>query len=76
MHGGPRERRRDARECVAQVEPVVATQPRFLNIGPQRLLPDGQAALASYVGWLGPIAGAIVASWWLRRKYAGGLVRA
>lgn len=64
------------RHYLAIVGCGIATHIAFLNIGLQRLLPDGQAALASYVGWFGPIAGAIVASWWLRRKYAGGLVRA
>lgn len=51
----------------------IATHIAFLNIGLQRLLPADSAALASYVGWFGPIVGAIVASAWLRRKYAGGL---
>lgn len=50
----------------------IATHIAFLNIGLQRIVPADLGVAASYVGWFGPVVAAIVARWWLDRKYAGG----
>jgi hypothetical protein len=50
----------------------IATHIAFLNIGLQRLLPVDLAAPAQLLGWFGPVAVALLARVWLRRKYARG----
>jgi uncharacterized membrane protein len=51
----------------------IATHIAFLNIGLQRLLPADLGAFAQYVGWFGPVVGALVAWLWLERRYGRGL---
>jgi hypothetical protein len=48
----------------------VATHIAFLIIGLPRLLPMLGGPTLTYIAWLGPLIGAAVAGWYLRRKYA------
>jgi uncharacterized membrane protein len=50
----------------------VATHIAFLSIGLPRLLPMLAGPTLHNIAWLGPLAGAIIARYWLSRKYLGG----
>jgi hypothetical protein len=47
----------------------VATHIAFLSIGLPRLLPMFAGPTLHNIAWLGPLAGAIIARYWLSRKY-------
>jgi hypothetical protein len=47
----------------------VATHIAFLNIGLPKLFPMLAGATLQYVAWLGPLAAAFAAGWYLRRKF-------
>jgi hypothetical protein len=47
----------------------VATHVAFLNIGLPKLFPLLAGAALQYLAWLGPLAAAFAAGWYLRRKF-------
>jgi len=49
----------------------VATHVAFMSIGLRSLVPGADPALLNYLAWFGPLSVALVAGWWLNRRYAG-----
>lgn len=47
----------------------VATHIAFLNLGFTRLVPSPYVPIAHYTAWFGPLLAALVAVWWLDRRY-------
>jgi len=48
----------------------VATHVAFMSIGLRSLVPNLDPALVNYLAWFGPLSVALVAHWWLNRRYA------
>ena len=53
----------------------VATHVAFMSIGLRSLVPGADPAVLNYLAWFGPLSVALVAGWWLNRRYAGAAVR-
>lgn len=50
----------------------VATHIAFLGIGVRRLLPGVDPGLQQHLAWFLPLGGALIAGWWLHRRYGRG----
>jgi hypothetical protein len=47
----------------------VATHVAFMSIGLRTLVPHADPVLLTYLAWFGPLSAALVAGWWLNRRY-------
>lgn len=47
----------------------VATHVAFMSLGLRTLLPGVDGMILTYLAWLGPLAVALAASWWVDRRY-------
>jgi uncharacterized membrane protein len=54
----------------------VATHIAFFGVGLRNALPGIDPQLLQSFAWFGPLAGALVAGWWLQRRYGGDRRRA
>lgn len=76
--GGMRIRRRIRRDRLwwlkehfgAMIGNGVATHVAFMSIGLRTLVPNADPAVLNYLAWFGPLSVALVAGWWLHRRYA------
>lgn len=53
----------------------VATHIAFFGIGLRNALPFVDPQLQQMLAWFTPLAGALIAAWWLNRTYGGGSAR-
>ena len=59
----------------AMIGNAVATHVAFFSIGLKTILPGLDPAVLTYFAWFGPLTAALVAGWWLDRRYRAGIPR-
>lgn len=60
----------------AMIGNAVATHIAFFSLGLRSLLPGLDSAVVNYLAWFGPLSAALLAAWWLDRRYRHGIRRA